>query len=237
MDKFQPFPEEINRVLASRVADWHFAPTMAGENLLKEGVDPKRVIVTGNTVIDALHIAVKKVKEKPPTIDGLPANLVGDIVLITGHRRENFGDGFEAICQAIAELAERFAAAFCLPGSPEPQRPRTGLPHSQGQAQRAPDRTAELPAVRRGCYGASKLILTDSGGVQEEAPSLGKPVLVMRDTTERPEAVEAGTVKLVGGSKANRRWCGHTPQRPGRIPDHVTGHQPVRRRQGMRADH
>jgi len=125
-DKFAPFPEEINRVLASRVTDWHFAPTpWAAENLLKEGVPPDHVFVTGNTVIDALHIAVEKVRQRKPKIDGLPVGLLEDrsrdVVLITGHRRENFGGGFEAICEAIGDLATRLAT--CLSSTRFPSTP------------------------------------------------------------------------------------------------------------------
>lgn len=199
-DKFAPFPEETNRVLVSRLADWHFAPTRwAADNLRSEGVDPRRVIVTGNTVIDALQIAVRKVRRSQPPIPGLPdGSLRRDIVLVTGHRRESFGGGFESICQAIAELATRFPeASFVYPVHLNPSvrepvfrllggRPNVHLIEPLGYL-------AFVALMER-----SKLLLTDSGGVQEEAPSLGKPVLVMRDTTERPEAVEAGVARLVG---------------------------------------
>jgi len=206
-NKFSPFPEEINRTITSRIADLHFAPTQwAKENLLKEGVPEDRIFVTGNTVIDALHIAVEKVRENPPDIPGLPSHLLnGDsrrpLVLITGHRRENFGDGFENICYAISELSKRFSdAAFVYPVHLNPNVRRPVFEMLSGHANvHLIDPLAYLPFVA--LMNRSTIVLTDSGGVQEEAPSLGKPVLVMRDTTERPEAVEAGTVKLVGTDK------------------------------------
>lgn len=197
-----PFPEEANRVLTSRITDLHFAPTATSrDNLLKEGVPADRVHVTGNTVIDALLTARDRVRSEPPEVPGLaPAVVEGDapLVLITGHRRENFGEGFRSFCRAIARLAERFADhAFVYPVhlNPNVQQPvrelLDGLPNVH-----LIDPLPYLPFIRM--MDRSTLILTDSGGVQEEAPSLGKPVLVTRDTTERPEAVTAGTVKLVG---------------------------------------
>lgn len=207
-NKFSPYPEEINRVLTSRLADLHFAPTEnSRQNLLREGVAAERVFVTGNTVIDALQIAIGKVKAAPPAIPGLPSGLMNGhsqapVVLITGHRRENFGRGFENICRAIAELAGRFPAAHFV--YPVHLNPNVRQPVHQALGNRANIHLIEplgyLPFVAM--MNRAKLVLTDSGGVQEEAPSLGKPVLVMRDTTERPEAVEMGTVKLVGTDTA-----------------------------------
>ncbi len=202
-EKFSPFPEEINRVMTSRIADWHFAPTpWARDNLLREGVPEDRVCVTGNTVIDALHIAVEKVRIHPPTIPGLPSSLLnGDrrpLVLITGHRRENFGGGFESICRAISRLSSRFPnTAFVYPVhlNPNVRRPVFEILAGHDNVQLI-EPLSYLPFVT--LMNRSHIVLTDSGGVQEEAPGLGKPVLVMRDTTERPEAVDAGTVKLVG---------------------------------------
>jgi UDP-N-acetylglucosamine 2-epimerase (non-hydrolysing) len=200
-----PWPEEANRVLTTRLAALHFAPTETNRNnLLREGVDSARIFVTGNTVIDALFLAVKKVRAAPPPVTGLDPSLLRRdgprLVLITGHRRENFGAGFEAICRAIAELGRAFpATAFVYPVhlNPNVRRPVDRIL-----------RTADTPNVHLieplpylpfvALMARSTLILSDSGGVQEEAPSLGKPVLVMRDTTERPEAVTAGTVELVG---------------------------------------
>src|ERR1035437_8561668 len=234
-NRHSPFPEEMNRVLASRLADLHFSPTTSSrDNLLKEGVDPDRIFVTGNTVIDALLIALEKIKTVPPDCPGLPHYLTHDsldipLVLITGHRRENFGERFENICQAIAELARRFPKThFVYPVhlNPSVREPvlRILRPMAEKRAStvnsKSPVRAlsslsdhesfvhsnvhvieplAYLPFVFM--MNRAKLILTDSGGVQEEAPTLGKPVLVMRDTTERPEAVEMGTVRLVGTDK------------------------------------
>lgn len=199
-----PWPEEANRVLTSHLADLHFAPTKTSrENLLKEGISEEKIFVTGNTVIDALFIALKKIKAEPPDIPGIPDHLMQlganePLVLITGHRRENFGEGFQNICRAISKLAENFPnVVFIYPVhlNPNVQKPAYDLlaGHQNIHLIRPLD---YLPFVY--LMNRSTLILTDSGGIQEEAPSLGKPVLVLRDTTERPEAVTAGTVKLIG---------------------------------------
>ena len=224
-DLQSPWPEEANRVLTTRLAALHFAPTESNRaNLLKEGVSDAKVHVTGNTVIDALMLAIFKVRHTPPYIPGLPAILqptvcrlrsatdASRVVLITGHRRENFGDGFESICQAIAQLARRFPDThFVYPVhlNPNVREPvqrilnkGNGADHGSPSGVLANIHLIEplpyLPFVA--LMERATLILTDSGGVQEEAPSLGKPVLVMRGTTERPEAVDSGTVKLVGTS-------------------------------------
>ena len=201
-NKYSPFPEEMNRAMTSRIADWHFAPTEgARRNLLCEGVPPERIYVTGNTVIDALEFAVARIRERRPEVPGLPAGLMDDgrpLVLITGHRRENFGAGFESICRAVAELAGRFPqVAFVYPVHLNP--------NVRGPVFRALGRRANVHLIEPLSYlpfvalmDRATLLLTDSGGAQEEAPSLGKPVLVMRDTTERPEAVAAGVARLVG---------------------------------------
>lgn len=185
-----PWPEEANRVLTTRLAKWHFCPTENNKkNLLDERVNPNDIYVTGNTVIDALMIAREKVTK---TNDGKRR------VLITGHRRENFGEGFEHICTAIKKLAEEFKdVEFIYPVhlNPNVQEPVKRILKGLDNV-RLIEPQSYLPFV--GLMNDAYLILTDSGGVQEEAPSLGKPVLVMRDTTERPEAVTAGTVKLVG---------------------------------------
>jgi len=201
-----PWPEEANRVLTSRLARWHFAPTESNrQNLLRELVSDEQIYVTGNTVIDALFLALVKIKKNPPEISGLPGSTLDylgerKMVLITGHRRENFGGGFENICKAIAELASKFPLVeFIYPVhlNPNVRRPVQSILKTSGAENvRLIEPLAYLPFVA--LMNRSYLILTDSGGVQEEAPSLGKPVLVMRDTTERPEAVEAGTVKMVG---------------------------------------
>lgn len=201
-----PWPEEANRVLTTQLARWHFAPTeMNRQNLLKERVPDANIFVTGNTVIDALFLALEKVKETSPSVAGLPGDSLhcfGDkkMVLITGHRRENFGEGFENICHAIAGLAEMFPnVEFVYPVHLNP--------NVRDPVQRILGRhiTNNIHLIEPQSYlpfvalmNRAHVILTDSGGVQEEAPSLGKPVLVMRETTERPEAVMAGSVKLVG---------------------------------------
>jgi len=203
-NKFSPFPEEINRTMTTRLADYHFAPTeWAKANLLREGVPEERVFVTGNTVIDALFIAHEKVCRDPPEIPGIPRELMNgqshrQLVLITAHRRENFGAGFESICRAISALAEAFPqTSFVYPVhlNPNVQEPVRRLLGGRPNIHLI-EPLGYLPFVAM--MDRASLILTDSGGVQEEAPSLGKPVLVMRDTTERPEAIEAGTAKLVG---------------------------------------
>lgn len=209
-DKFSPFPEEINRVLATRLADLHFAPTETSrKNLLAEGVADEMIHVTGNTVIDALLQTVSVVRERPPVVGDLPKEIMEGssqrpLVLVTGHRRENFGKGFENICSAVARLAERFPAIdFVYPVhlNPNVVEPVYRLLGDQREGGRLSNvhlipPQDYLPFVQ--LMDRATLVLTDSGGVQEEAPSLGKPVLVLRDTTERPEAVEMGTVELVG---------------------------------------
>lgn len=206
-DLASPFPEEANRVLAGPLSRLHFAPTpKSRQNLLDERVDAKRVIVTGNTVIDALQMEVAK-QQQPSvaaeirdTLDPLmpPGWSDRPFVLITGHRRENFGNGFDAICEAIAELASRFPMVnFIYPVhlNPQVQGPvRRTLGRRDNVWLLPPQGYRPFVALMKAC----KLVLTDSGGVQEEAPGLGKPVLVMRDTTERPEGIQAGTVRLVG---------------------------------------
>ncbi len=203
-DKWSPFPEEMNRQLTARLADLHFAPTeRAKENLLREGIPPEKIVVTGNTVIDALHYGVAKVGAtgyRNEEIDGVKKLLPpsADMILVTGHRRENFGRGFVNICEGLREIALRrpdVQIVYPVHLNPNVQRPvheiLEDIPNVHLIAPLG--YPAFVWAMNR-----SKLIVTDSGGVQEEAPSLGKPVLVMRETTERPEAVDAGTVILVG---------------------------------------
>jgi len=203
-----PFPEEINRQVTSRLTDYHFAPTdQARENLLAEGVSDKQIVVTGNTVIDALLSIVDKARQVAfsdkllKILPFLAEEYLPRIVLVTGHRRENFGRGFEDICQALHDLAVMHPEVQIIypvhlnPNVQEPvNRILTGVKNIH-----LIEPQDYLPFVK--LMDVSYLILTDSGGVQEEAPSLGKPVLVMRETTERPEAVKAGTVKLVGASR------------------------------------
>lgn len=198
-----PWPEEMNRRIASLATTVHCAPTdRAAENLLREGTPPNQVHVTGNTVIDALLWTVERERRPDRPWSGRFAFLESrPMVLITGHRRENFGGGFERICAAIAELAEQFpAVCFVFPVHLNPnvrepvQRVLGALPNVHLME---PAPYPEFVWL----MDRSTLILTDSGGVQEEAPSLGKPILVMRDTTERPEALDAGAVELVGTSR------------------------------------
>ncbi|EXJ15010.1 non-hydrolyzing UDP-N-acetylglucosamine 2-epimerase [Imhoffiella purpurea] len=200
---YAPWPEEMNRRLTGSIAEWHFAPTeRARQNLLREAVRPERIIVTGNTVIDALLDVVRRLRED----DGLSAEIERDfdfldssrrMILVTGHRRENFGEGFERICQALAVLAEREDVQIVYPVhlNPNVQDPVRRLLGGKGNVHLI-EPLDYLPFVA--LMDRASFLITDSGGVQEEAPSLGKPVLVMRETTERPEAVEAGTVRLVG---------------------------------------
>jgi len=202
-NKTSPFPEEINRVLASHLADLHFAPTeQSRKNLLREGIRADSIIVTGNTVIDALfHVRSTVSSSRGKFTRMFPGiDFSARLILVTGHRRENFGEGFLNICRAIRSVAEQHPEVEIVypvhlnPNVQKPVRSMLGrLPNVH-----LLDPQPYLPFVF--LMDASSVILTDSGGVQEEAPSLGKPVLVMRDHTERPEAVKAGTVRLVGTS-------------------------------------
>lgn len=206
-DKFHPFPEEVNRRLTSHIADLHFAPTVAAkENLLKEGIDQSKIRVTGNTVIDALLMVAKQL-ESPETQAGWDDYFLQKwgvyfdrhrIVLVTGHRRESFGKGFQNICAALKEIALSHKDIKLV-------YPVHLNPHVQGPVKEILSEVGNIHLIDPLDYepfvylmSKSHIILTDSGGIQEEAPSLGKPVLVMRDVTERPEAVESGTAKLVG---------------------------------------
>ncbi|MDA6067167.1 UDP-N-acetylglucosamine 2-epimerase (non-hydrolyzing) [Idiomarina abyssalis] len=210
-DLYSPWPEEANRQLTGRIASWHFAPTKRNhKDLLTENVSDESILITGNTVIDALHWVTDKIESSPTLKDkiraqlldsGLVKDLNGEkFVLITGHRRENFGQGFENICEALRVLATKYQDVhFVYPVhlNPNVQKPVKSLLADLSNVHLISPLGYE-PFVY--LMQKSYLVLTDSGGVQEEAPGLGKPVLVMRDTTERPEAVEAGTVKLVGTS-------------------------------------
>jgi len=210
-DVYAPFPEEFNRQVASKVTRWHFAPTaFSRQNLLSERVKENQITVTGNTVIDALLWVLNRIDSDANRRaaltqlldDRLPFSWQTErFVLITGHRRENFGDGFLQICEALKDLAARYLNVhFIYPVhlNPNVQQPvksiLAGLPNVH--LIEPLDYEPFVYLLRH-----SHLVLTDSGGIQEEAPSLGKPVLVMRDVTERPEAVEAGTVTLVGANR------------------------------------
>lgn len=202
---YSPWPEEMNRQVTGRIAEYDFAPTpLSRQNLLDEGVPEERITVTGNTVIDALHWVVENVlakgyQPKDPSV----ASLLQDDrrkVLITGHRRENFGEGFISMCTAIRDLARKYPEVDFV--YPMHLNPNVRKPIRQVFGDHPADNLhfiEPLDYLDFVCLmSRSYIVLTDSGGIQEEAPGLGKPVLVMRDTTERPEALEAGTVKLVG---------------------------------------
>ncbi|WP_022945836.1 non-hydrolyzing UDP-N-acetylglucosamine 2-epimerase [Pseudoalteromonas ruthenica] len=200
---YSPWPEEANRKLTGALTQLHFAPTDTSKNnLLEENIDPSNVHVTGNTVIDALLDVVDKVNTEPSLSEQLQQQLAlaadEKVILVTGHRRESFGGGFERICQALARIAKRFPQSrivYPMHMNPQVREPVNRL--LQGLENISLIEPLDyLPFVY--LMNRAHLIVTDSGGVQEEAPSLGKPVLVMRDTTERPEAVAAGTVELVG---------------------------------------
>jgi UDP-N-acetylglucosamine 2-epimerase (non-hydrolysing) len=205
---YSPWPEEANRRLTGAITTLHFAPTSTSEqNLLSENVDPAKVFVTGNTVIDALHQVVAKIDaDKALSAEfasSFPYGADGRrLILVTGHRRESFGSGFENICAALKTIAERFPDAdvvYPVHLNPNVREPVFRLLSNSPNVHLIEPQDY-LPFVY--LMSRSYLVLTDSGGIQEEAPSLGKPVLVMRDTTERPEAVAAGTVKLVGTDEA-----------------------------------
>ena len=218
---YSPWPEEMNRLLTGRLATYHFSPTpLSRNNLIKESVDDRNIIITGNTVIDALYWVVDKIKNNKELDNeledilskaGYDVNRLNNgkkLVLITGHRRENFGDGFINMCTAIKDLTVKYPDLdFVYPMHPNPHV-KEAVESVFGEIESISMKYTNLffcnpleylPFVS--LMELSYLILTDSGGIQEEAPGLGKPVLVMRDTTERPEGVEAGTVKLVGTSK------------------------------------
>ncbi|WP_081798195.1 UDP-N-acetylglucosamine 2-epimerase (non-hydrolyzing) [Pseudomonas sp. RL] len=206
---YSPWPEEANRKLTGALANLHLAPTETSRNnLLQEGVNPGAVVVTGNTVIDALLDVVKRIDEDSVLKDkaSKPSSFLDPnrkIVLVTGHRRESFGGGFERICQALIEIANKHSEVdivYPVHLNPNVREPVNRLLGGVSNIHLI-EPLDYLPFVY--LMSRSHIILTDSGGIQEEAPSLGKPVLVMRDTTERPEAVAAGTVKLVGTETAN----------------------------------
>lgn len=212
---YSPWPEEMNRQITGRIASYHFAPTrLSRQNLLDEGVSDDKIVVTGNTVIDALYWVIDKINNdeslrleinnelKEAGYDIARLNGGRRLVLITGHRRENFGEGFNNICYAIKYLAKKYSDVdFVYPMhlNPNVRKPIQEVFGSNPNGLENMffiEPLSYLPFVL--LMGESDIVLTDSGGIQEEAPGLGKPVLVMREVTERPEAIEAGTVKLVG---------------------------------------
>ncbi len=202
---YSPWPEELNRRLTGAIASLHFAPTTnALRNLVREGIDPSTIHVTGNTVIDSLLLVVGQLRNDAKLRQALAAQFscldsTKRLILVTGHRRENFGDGFESICQALQTLGRRHDVEIVYPVhlNPNVREPVVRMLSAQASVHLI-DPLEYQPFVY--LMDRAYLILTDSGGIQEEAPSLGKPVLVMRDTTERPEGVEAGAVKLVGAN-------------------------------------
>ncbi|MEI3154789.1 MAG: UDP-N-acetylglucosamine 2-epimerase (non-hydrolyzing) [Odoribacter sp.] len=210
---YSPWPEEMNRLITGRIATYHFSPTpLSRQNLLAEGIKEETITVTGNTVIDALYWVVEKIKNnkflsvelgsflKTAGYDVNRLNNNRRLVLITGHRRENFGDGFIHICLAIKTLVEKYPQVDFV--YPMHLNPNVRKPIHEVFGETTADNMFFIEPLEYLSFvylmEKSTLVLTDSGGIQEEAPGLGKPVLVMRDTTERPEALEAGTVKLVG---------------------------------------
>ncbi len=201
-DIYHPWPEEVNRKVTGAVADLHFAPTqVAADALIAENVPASRIHITGNTVIDALLATAKRVEAEPELASGLAplaARFAGKrIIAVTSHRRENFGDGMVNIARAIAEIAARPDVAVIFPVHPNPNVRPAMEAELAGRDNVALIDPLDYPHFVR-LLGLCEIALTDSGGVQEEAPALGKPVLVMRDTTERPEGITAGTAKLVG---------------------------------------
>lgn len=210
---YSPWPEEMNRLITGRIATYHFSPTpLSRQNLLAEGIKEEAITVTGNTVIDALYWVVEKIKNnKVLSVElgsflktaGYDVNRLNDnrrLVLITGHRRENFGDGFIHMCLAIKNLVEKYPQVDFV--YPMHLNPNVRKPIHEVFGETTADNMFFIEPLEYLSFvylmEKSDIVLTDSGGIQEEAPGLGKPVLVMRDTTERPEALEAGTVKLVG---------------------------------------
>ena len=214
---YSPWPEEMNRQITGRIATYHFAPTpLSRQNLLDEGIKEESITVTGNTVIDALYMVVDRIKNDKTLDFGLNCSLIKagydvdrlndgkKLVLITGHRRENFGDGFISMCQAIKTLSEKYPDVdFVYPMHLNPNV-RKPIHEVFGEDLSGLGNMFFIEPLEYLSFvylmEKSTIVLTDSGGIQEEAPGLGKPVLVMRDTTDRPEALEAGTVKLVGTS-------------------------------------
>jgi UDP-N-acetylglucosamine 2-epimerase (non-hydrolysing) len=201
-DNYQPWPEEVNRKIVSHIADLHFAPTQhAADALIVENVAAERIHVTGNTVIDALIATQARIAQAPELasgLDGLAVQFAGKkLIAVTAHRRENAGEGMANIANALVDIATRDDVAIIFPVHPNPEVRAVMEGLLGGIAKIALISPLDYPHFVR-LLSMADIVLTDSGGVQEEAPALGKPVLVMRDTTERPEGVAAGTAKLVG---------------------------------------
>lgn len=209
-DKLNPYPEELNRVIADAICNLHFAPTSSSkENLLNENIRTENIFVTGNTGIDTLKMAIENIErgQFPLPEEKIVSLTKNPFVLVTAHRRENFGNSFANICEAISEISDLYPHnSFIYPVHPNPNVSETVnkiLKGKQNIHLLAPLEYNEILYLMNKCL----FVLTDSGGLQEEAPSFGKPVLVLRDVTERPEAVEAGTVRIVGTEKANiKKW-------------------------------
>ncbi len=204
-DIYAPWPEEVNRRIIAPIADQHFAPTeTAAEALAAENIDPATIHVTGNTVIDALHATAARIAEAPSLaagLDDIAERFTGrKVILVTTHRRENFGGGMESIARAIARIAERPDVAILFPMHPNPNVVSVMDAILGDRTNVARIEPLDYPNFIR-ALGLAHIVLTDSGGVQEEAPALGKPVLVMREITERPEGVAAGTAKLIGSNE------------------------------------
>lgn len=203
-NKFVPYPEEMNRVLTSHLADFHFVPTeRARKELINEGINVTRIFVVGNTVIDALLMTLEKVRSQPINIPGISPNVLNNrrILLVTAHRRENFGDGLRHICLALKAIARRHSDVeliYPVHLNPNVRDPVFRILSNHPNVHLTePLEYREFVWLMDKCY----MIITDSGGIQEEATALGKPTLVMREHSERPEAIQAGTVKLVGADK------------------------------------
>jgi UDP-N-acetylglucosamine 2-epimerase (non-hydrolysing) len=202
--KFAPFPEEMNRALMGQLADFHFVPTeRARKELINEGINVTRIFTVGNTVIDTLLTTLEKVRSQPISIRDVPQNVLNSrrIVLVTAHRRESFGEGFQNICQALRTIARRHGDVeliYPVHMNPNVREPVFRILMNQPNIHLTePLEYLEFVWLMDKCY----MIITDSGGIQEEATALGKPTLVMRDHSERPEAIQAGTARLVGADK------------------------------------
>jgi UDP-N-acetylglucosamine 2-epimerase (non-hydrolysing) len=201
--KYAPFPEEINRILISHMTDYHFAPTMkAKENLLKEGIDREKIYVVGNTVIDTLYITLRMLKNQETSFSNVFHYIDSEkpLILVTSHRRENFGKPLKSICEALKEIANKNSVEIIYPVHLNPNVRRTVFDLLKGHSNIHLISPLDYPQFVW-LMKKSYLILTDSGGIQEEAPSLGKPILVLREVTERVEGMETGNCKVIGTNR------------------------------------